>query len=70
MKAYLSSMCIVICSIGCGPIYDTVYTLTPPASPAGLACVESCEDQQNECERYLERRGDEWEEGPQGRGGD
>ena len=52
----LAALVMMIVAAGCGPIYDTVYTLTPPPGAVGLECVEGCEDQQEECERYLERR--------------
>ncbi len=41
---------------GCGPIYDTVYSYTPPSSPAGKFCVDNCEDRQDDCERFENER--------------
>ncbi len=34
---------------GCGPIYETQYTLQPPATQQGQMCVMQCEQIKNQC---------------------
>ena len=34
---------------GCGPIYETQYTLQPPATPQEQMCVMQCEQIKNQC---------------------
>lgn len=63
----LAAALAVLVLHGCGPMYETVYTLTPPPGRVGLECIESCEEQQKECELYLERREAECEERQQAR---
>ncbi|MBP2302266.1 hypothetical protein [Azospirillum picis] len=33
----------------CGPVYETQYSLTPPASPEGRLCVSQCQQNRSLC---------------------
>lgn len=58
MKYGLSAAILVALIVaGCGPVIETRYDFTPPASPAGMQCVQTCQDQQGTCQRneQLER---------------
>lgn len=49
---------------GCGPIYETQYTLTPPPGAEGRACVFQCDNTQLHCRQIkdLERQSCERDE--------
>ncbi len=50
--------------VGCGPIYETRYTLTPPPGAEGRACVFQCDNTQLRCRQIqdLERQNCERDE--------
>jgi hypothetical protein len=35
----------------CGPVYENVYSFSPPSSAAGKACIIGCENSRNFCEQ-------------------
>lgn len=34
---------------GCGPVYKTVYSYRPPASPQGQICIMQCDNIKRQC---------------------
>lgn len=36
---------------GCGPIYDTRYSYSPPHDPQGQSCIFQCENMKMQCEQ-------------------
>jgi hypothetical protein len=50
MKKLYLALCLVTLGLcGCGPMYNTQYSYTPPKSSAGLMCVTNCESSRNSC---------------------
>lgn len=48
----LSLLCfLVVFGAGCGPMYDTKYTFSPPRSAEGRSCVFQCEQGKLQCEQ-------------------
>lgn len=45
---------MVLQLVGCGPIYDTRYTFTPPANETGRVCVNQCENSRFQCQQLIE----------------
>lgn len=43
-------------SVGCSPIYNTEYSLTPPSSSEGRMCVRNCNRDRASCEKSVEAR--------------
>lgn len=46
----------------CGPVYDTVYSFTPPETTYGRECVDTCKDSQSDCESYENEKQSDCEE--------
>ncbi|GEM_PF-704156 len=49
-------------AIGCGPMYDTRYTMIPPSSSSGRVCIVQCENSKYQCEELEELRKERCEE--------
>jgi hypothetical protein len=49
---------VTLCSvlIGCGPMFETRYNLTPPKSSSGRACVFQCENGKLQCQQMEQMR--------------
>ncbi|OAN52211.1 hypothetical protein A6A04_00470 [Paramagnetospirillum marisnigri] len=45
---------VVLLLGGCGPVYETVYDLTPPRSAEGRQCATQCQTTQTYCKRNCE----------------
>jgi hypothetical protein len=49
---------IVVCylNVGCGPVYDSDYSFTPPSTPEGSSCVNKCKNARASCEQDVDAR--------------
>ncbi|PKP76510.1 MAG: hypothetical protein CVT81_14325 [Alphaproteobacteria bacterium HGW-Alphaproteobacteria-3] len=56
MKTGLVAVLAAFLLAGCSPIMDTQYDFVPPASDAGMQCVQNCQQQQSSCQRADEDR--------------
>lgn len=52
----------LLTAVGCGPVYETQYTLTPPESAEGRACTFQCENSKSQCEQLEEIKQERCEE--------
>ena len=50
MRAYaFAALMSCAVMIGCGPVYRTQYTMTPPAGKSGELCVSQCQQTKQSC---------------------
>lgn len=55
-----STLGVVSCSfIGCSPVMDMRYTLTPPDSTSGLRCAAECDASRSQCEELEQAQGEQ-----------
>lgn len=47
----LFALCLTLLALlaGCGPMYETQYSFTPPSSPEGRMCVSQCQNSRTMC---------------------
>ena len=43
-------------SMGCSPVYNTEYSLTPPSSSEGQKCVRNCQRDRSSCQQNVDAR--------------
>ena len=64
-RPYFNSLLIVLgifFFVACGPVYETRYSLVPPESATGRACIFQCETSQSQCEQIQDLEKDRCED--------
>jgi hypothetical protein len=57
---FLATLALLL--IGCGPVYKTDYSFTPPKTDSGRACVFQCENNKLQCRQIVQLRHDSCEQ--------
>lgn len=52
MRRFLAIGAVFLGLAGCGPMMETRYEFTPPASKAGMQCVQNCQADQSMCQAH------------------
>ena len=47
----MAMMVLVLAVVGCGPIYETVYSYQPPRSGEGKMCAGQCQQTSRYCKQ-------------------
>ena len=50
LGAWLGLAWLMGLSVGCGPVYKTVYAFDPPRDAAGRRCIVQCDTQRQQCQ--------------------
>ena len=45
---------LTLSSVGCGPMYETRYSFTPPKSANGRTCIFQCDNSRMQCRNFEE----------------
>ncbi|MBX3492755.1 MAG: hypothetical protein KF899_07350 [Parvibaculum sp.] len=59
MMNRLAALLLPLVLIACGPVMEQRRDFTPPASEAGMQCVQNCQKQQTTCQRDEQQRKDQ-----------
>lgn len=51
---YLKYAVILMLLSGCSPVYEVIYSFTPPPNEAGVLCISQCEAQKNFCKQNID----------------